>query len=286
MPKPVFVIDYPQQVSTCVVFASPHSGRRYPKQFIANSLLDGLTLRSSEDAYVDLLFGDVTQAGAPLMRALMPRAFVDLNRSRDELDPALVLDVGAARQNPRVAYGLGVIPRVVARGRAIQSGKMTTSQADERLQTCWDPYHGALRRLMDQTHARFGRAILVDCHSMPREALMGVKSSHACRPDVVLGDLFGGACDGAITDHVAAAFTGEGFTVARNTPFAGAYITKTYGRPLRNFHAIQIEIDRSIYMDESTLRILPQFNAVRARLGRVSAQIAAFGRPCGELAAE
>jgi len=176
-----------------VVFASPHSGRAYPDEFLRRSVLGPRQIRSSEDAFVDLLFADVPDFGAPLLLAHAPRAYIDLNRSCDELDPALVEGLTRRSQSPRIASGLGVVPRVVAGGRAIINGKITLAEAEARIRACWQPYHAALERLMEDTSRQFGEAILLDCHSMPSEAIAGIRARDGAQPDIVLGDRYGSA---------------------------------------------------------------------------------------------
>src|SRR6056297_359509 len=248
MPISAYHLTQPDRRTTSVVFASPHSGRAYSKAFLRRTALDEQSVRSSEDAFVDQLFDSAPQAGAPFIKAGMPRAYVDLNRSADELDPALI--DGAPRQghNPRIASGLGVIPRVVANGQAIYSGKLSLIEARNRIETCWRPYHDALQAALDDAHLLFGEAVLIDCHSMPHEAMDQVARRGIPRPEVVLGDRFGASAGGAVVDRIEAAFTQAGLVVTRNTPFAGAYITQAYGRPARGRHAVQIEIDRALYM--------------------------------------
>ncbi|WP_171209266.1 MULTISPECIES: N-formylglutamate amidohydrolase [unclassified Ruegeria] len=263
MHSSAYVLDMPETRSSCVVFASPHSGRRYPDSLLRHSVLGQHAIRSSEDAFVDQLFASAPAHGAPLIAAAMPRAYLDLNRSAEELDPALIQ--GARRQghNPRVASGLGVIPRVVANGRAIYRGKLTMDEARLRIDTYWRPYHTRLKSLLHESHQRFGHAILVDCHSMPHEAVALSGPTNSKHPEIVLGDRFGASAAPEIVDHIESAFVAAGFRVARNAPFAGAYVTQTYGRPMRNQHAVQIEIDRALYMDED--RIEPNANFLNFR---------------------
>ncbi|MFA3916933.1 N-formylglutamate amidohydrolase [Ruegeria hyattellae] len=281
-----YYLSEPKFRSSCVVFASPHSGSDYSLDFLRQSVLDRHAIRSSEDAYVDLLFDAAPDLGAPLLKAAAPRAYIDLNRGVDELDPAVI--EGARRQghNPRVTSGLGVIPRVVANGRAIYRGKLPYREAQRRIECHWHPYHARLQALLEGSRDRFGQAILVDCHSMPREALDGITRRGQPRPEIVLGDRFGASAGSHIVDQVEAAFTAAGLTVSRNTPFAGAYVTQTYGRPSRQQHAIQVEIDRSLYMDETHIRPNHQFAAFRRVLRGVIADIAAIGTDRTQLAAE
>ena len=274
MAGPAYTLRLPLQITTPVVFSSPHSGREYAPAFIAQSALDAHTLRSSEDAFVDELFADAPAFGAPLLAANVPRAWIDLNRACDELDPALIEGVPRGGHNPRISSGLGVIPRVVANGRAIYAGRIGRPEAEARIETAWRPYHAALRGLTDDALARFGEAVLIDCHSMPHEAIEAHARPGQPRPEVVLGDRFGAAARRDVMDRIEAAFLSAGFRVARNAPFAGAYITQAYGRPSRNAHAIQVEIDRALYMDEARITRRPDFTAFRDLIGSVVAEIA------------
>jgi N-formylglutamate deformylase len=248
--------------------------------------LDEHVIRSSEDAFVDRLFNAAPDFGAPFLMAHVPRSFVDLNRSWDEFDPALIEGIRRQGHNPRIASGLGVIPRVVANGRAIYKGKISLDHAQRRIDTYWRPYHAMLQKLLDVAHARYGQAVLIDCHSMPHEAMDGVARLGVARPDVVLGDRFGAASSGEVVDRVEEAFTKAGFTVTRNTPFAGAYITQAYGRPSRGQHVVQVELDRSLYMDEALIRPNSDFDAVQSALRDVVADIATIGQARLPLAAE
>ncbi|EDZ46850.1 N-formylglutamate amidohydrolase, putative [Rhodobacterales bacterium Y4I] len=286
MPDTAFSVISPQKLSSAVVFASPHSGTDYSDSFLAQSILGRKTIRSSEDAFVDRLFQAAPEFGAPLLTAVKPRAFLDLNRSPDELDPAVIDGVQRRGQNPRVASGLGVIPRVVANGRAIYRGKLTLAEAEQRISRYWHPYHQALKGLLEQAHRRFGQAILVDCHSMPHEAIDTMSQTGAGKPEVVLGDRFGAAADSSVVDRIEAAFAAAGLKVARNTPFAGAYIAQTYGRPSRRQHAVQIEIDRALYMDEANILPNTNFGPLQKLLRQVTAEIAAIGQKELPLAAE
>lgn len=286
MSRTAFKLSLPKKRLSSVVFASPHACGTYPSAFVQQSVLNEHTIRSSEDAFVDELFASAPEFGAPLLMAGAPRAFVDMNRSQEELDPSLIQ--GAKRQghNPRVASGLGVIPRVVAGGQEIYRGKLTMAEAVHRIDTFWHPYHTALQGLLDQAKSEFGHAILIDCHSMPTEAMDGVSRVGNARPEIVLGDRFGAAASSEIVDRVESAFASVGLTVTRNAPFAGAYVTQAYGRPSRRQHAIQVEIDRAIYMDEK--RIVPNenFAEFQAVLRKVIAEIASIDGECLALAAE
>ncbi|MBI1416938.1 MAG: N-formylglutamate amidohydrolase [Limimaricola sp.] len=279
MSRTSYDVALPAQPTTSVVFASPHSGRDYPAAFLSRAMLDRHAIRSSEDAFVDSLFAAAPRHGAPLITARMPRAYIDLNRAADELDPAVIEGVRRVSHNPRIASGLGVIPRVVANGRQIYNGKLTLPEAHHRIATCWHPYHDALRGLLDTATASFGEAILIDCHSMPHEALEHLGPSGAPRPDVVLGDRFGASAASDVVDRIEAAFAAAGLRVARNMPFAGAYVAQAYGQPARHRHVVQVELDRALYLDEERVVPGPDFAAFCLLLEGVIAEIADIGRP-------
>lgn len=286
MSELVYALREPANYTSCAIFNSPHSGSAYPREFLGAALLDPVRIRSSEDAFVDELFSAAPAHGAPLMSAKVPRAFVDLNRAPDDLDPALI--AGASRRflNPRIAAGLGVIPRVVAEGRPIMNGKLPLAEAQRRIATYWYPYHDRLRGLIEAQRARFGAAILFDCHSMPRDALNSGLSVGQKRPNLVLGDRFGVACDRWLVDAATEIFTGAGFIVARNTPFAGGYITQNYGRPAHGIQALQIEIDRSLYMDERRIERSEDFAGVAAAIGEAVRRLVLLNARPARVAAE
>ncbi|MEM9318583.1 MAG: N-formylglutamate amidohydrolase [Pseudomonadota bacterium] len=263
MARPPYRLTTPDDITTPVIVASPHSGRHYPWNFMRRTVLDDRAVRTSEDAFMDRLVDAAPELGAPLLVAEYPRAYTDLNRSADELDPAVVEGVRYPSQNPRISSGLGVIPRVVANGRAIYRGKITKDEAEARIENVWRPYHACLDGLIRQAEARFGEAVLLDFHSMPHEALDSVSRPGGRRPEVVLGDRFGAAAAPEFVEELDAAFSAAGLVVSRNAPFAGAYVTQAYGRPQRGRHAVQVEIDRSLYMNERLIRPNSNFDAVR-----------------------
>ncbi|MGQ9370718.1 N-formylglutamate amidohydrolase [Azospirillum sp. ST 5-10] len=257
-----FDIRRPAEQTLPLVVASPHSGRDYPPAFLAASRLDDRTLRKSEDAFVDEIFAAAPTLGAPLLRALFPRAFLDANREAYELDPEMFEDSlprFVNTRSPRVAAGLGTIARVVANGEEIYREKLRFADATERVQRFHTPYHDALRGLVDATVDRFGHAVLLDCHSMPSAGSTagGEREREGRRVDIVLGDCFGSACAAAVTDAADRVLRAKGYTITRNAPYAGGYTTRHYGRPRRGVHALQIEINRDLYMEEATLERLP-----------------------------
>ncbi|KFE34849.1 N-formylglutamate amidohydrolase [Thioclava atlantica] len=271
---PPFRLIRPAELRTAAVFASPHSGADYPQSLIDRSVLDMARLRSSEDAFVDRLLADVPEQGAPLLAARYPRAWVDLNRAPDELDSALIAGLERSHPGPRVAAGLGVIPRVVSGARAIYRGKIPRMEAEARLAHVWHPYHAQIAELLLTAHRRFGQAVLLDVHSMPSEALDAL-GPH--RPDIVLGDRYGTSADRALMREIEAAFEEEGLRVSRNSPFAGAFVAQRYGRPREGVHVIQIEIDRALYMDQKAIAPNGDFMAFKALMSRVTERIAAIG---------
>ncbi len=286
MPDTVYSLALPLERRSCAVFNSPHSGSDYAPAFMGPSRLSPLQLRSSEDAFVDELFGAAPEFGAPLLAARVPRACVDLNRAPDDLDPALIAGASKRFLNPRIAAGLGVIPRVVAEGRPILEGKLSLAEAQRRIALYYQPYHVRLRALLEESRSAFGMAILFDCHSMPHDALTSAPSVWGKRPDLILGDRFGAACERWLIDAATEVFTGAGFVVARNAPFAGGYITQSYGRPQGRIHALQIEVDRALYMDEARVERLAGFGEIRERLTLAIGELARLGPRTLSVAAE
>ncbi len=239
-----------------LVLSSPHSGDCYPSAFLAASRLDPLMLRRSEDSFVDELFGAAPRVGAPLLRALFPRAYVDANREPYELDPSMFEDQlpdYANTRSPRVAAGLGTIPRIVANGADIYRRKLAFSDALSRLREHYWPYHEALSGLVEATRSQFGYCLLIDCHSMPSTRKNGTRNVLP-RVDIVLGDFHGSTCANVVADTAARTLKALGYRVARNRPYAGGHVTRHYGRPTRGIHALQIEINRGLYMDEWQIR--------------------------------
>ncbi len=281
-----FKLNRPDVLRSGVVFASPHSGAEYSAAFLEASVLNRHSIRSSEDAFVDQLFGSAVSFGAPLLSARAPRAFVDLNRAPEELDPALIQGVKKMGHNPRIASGLGVIPRVVAGGRAIYRGKMSLQEAHNRLDDYWRPYHVQLQSLLDQARMTFGRTVLIDCHSMPHEAVNPGGLTPHLAPQIVLGDRFGASATRDVVGQIEMAFQRAGFRVSRNAPFAGAFTTQHYGRPSRQQHVVQIEIDRSLYMDERTIEPLKSMPMFQTRLRGVISDICRVVANNRSLAAE
>ena len=258
-----------------LVVASPHSGSDYPADFVAASRLDPLTLRRSEDAFVDEIFGAAPLLGAPLIAARFPRAYLDVNREAYELDPAMFADAlpdYVNARSPRVRMGLGTIARIVASGEEIYDGKLCFAEAEARIETLYRPYHAALADLVEETAADFGLCLVVDCHSMPSGA-HGAAGREAA--DIVLGDCHGAACAPRIVETARRYLTGRGFVVALNAPYAGGFTTGHYGRPRQGRHALQIEINRAIYMDERSYRRRPAFARLSEDMAGLIARLGA-----------
>ena len=256
-----YLIKRPIRQTIPLVFASPHSGQQYPDQLLLDARMDPLSLRRSEDSFVDELFSAAPAHGAPLIAASFPRVWCDVNREAWELDPAMFtepLPTWVNSASPRVGAGLGTIARIVTGAEQIYRRKLSFAEAEARIRACWEPYHAALTDLIAKTLGLFGYCLLIDCHSMPAHpAHMGNP------PHFVLGDAHGTACSLGATRLVEETLMGLGYKVRRNDPYAGGFITRHYGRPRQATHALQIEVARSLYMDETRIEPLPGFGPLR-----------------------
>jgi len=269
---PPFVLIEPLRRTAPLIFASPHSGRRYPPELLADARVSLISLRRSEDAYVDELFAGAAAHGACVLSGTVARAYVDLNRDPAELDPEMFDErppPSPQSNSARVQAGLGAIPRISGDGQTIYRRKLALSEAERRISTVHRPYHALLQNLVAETSEQFGCAVLIDCHSMPNNA----RGAHA--PDIVLGDRFGASCHPSITSLVEATLRRQGYRVARNTPFAGGHTTQSYGRPASRVHAIQIEINRGLYVDERTLERTNGYARVRGDMTRLAEALSA-----------
>jgi N-formylglutamate amidohydrolase len=272
---PPYLVIEPSGRTIPFVFNVPHAGAVYPAAFLAASRLDAVALRRSEDAFVDELFASVTGLGAPLMTARFPRAYLDLNREPYELDSRMFdgrLPPYANTRSMRVAGGLGTIPRIVADGQEIYRSRLPVEEAMHRIEWLYKPYHRTLRQLVRRTADAFGHAILIDCHSMPSSS---VSRDEGTKADFILGDRYGTSCATLLIDLVEAALRGRGYTVTRNKPYAGGFITEHYGEPGLGRHALQIEINRALYMDERKLQKTTGFAALSDDLIQALAQVIA-----------
>ena len=270
---PAFLVSEPAEQISPFVFCSPHSGRCYPTALLERARLDAHTLRKSEDCFVDELFGDVSKLGAPLISARFPRAYLDVNREPYELDPELFsepLPDFANTQTMRVVGGLGTVARIVADGEEIYEHQLPLAAAMTRIEQLYKPFHAALAGLIERTRQQFGIAILVDCHSMPSASM-----SHPVgnRPDFVIGDRFGASCDAKVTRLFREAIAQHGYHVQLNRPYAGGFITEHYGQPFKSVHALQLEINRGLYLNEIKLTRTANFERLRRDLTRIAARV-------------
>ena len=274
-----FEVAAAQAPEIAMVVASPHSGRDYPPGFLAQARLPAQKLRKSEDSFVDELFAAAPALGAPLIRAHFPRIYVDANREPFELDPRMFeerLPDYVNATSPRVAAGLGTIARVAACGEDIYRAKLPVAEALDRIKSFYRPYHAGLRNLVDAAAERFGYCILLDCHSMPSTGHAIEPDAGRTRADFVLGDCFGEACAPAVISCAEDTLSAMGFTVRRNVPYAGGYTTRHYGRPKARIHALQIEINRALYMDQESFAPTPDFPAVALRMRELMAALGAI----------
>jgi len=269
----VLEIIAPPEWTVPMVYNSPHSGTVLPDDFLAQVRLDSRTLRLSQDCFVDELFDGCIAAGAPMLRALHSRSYIDLNREPYELDPRMFADPLPGHFNtgsPRVACGLGTLPRIVAEGQEIYLGRLRIDDALRRIETVYRPYHRALATLLNEAHQATGHVLLVDCHSMPSSAVDDIQGPHERRIDVVLGDRFAASCAPEVTATAERCLTAAGLNVVRNRPYAGGFFTENHGRPRLGRHALQIEINRSLYMDEARQIKTAGFAAIKAVLDALS----------------
>ena len=269
-----FEIEEPTVPFSPVVCNSPHSGRFYPASFLSQAKLELATLRRSEDTFVNELFADAVRLGVPLMQAHFPRSFLDVNREPYELDPRMFegrLPAFANTRSLRVAGGLGTIARIVGDAREIYGERLPVDEAINRIEAYYKPYHRELRRLITRAQEFYDYAVLLDCHSMPSNT-----SSLDERPraDIVIGDRYGTSCAPMITEIAEETLRGLGYSVLRNKPYAGGFITEHYGDPAAGFHAVQIEINRALYMDERTYQRSGRFEYVRADIARMIGRLA------------
>lgn len=287
LPPPV-IVRRPVRQTLPIVVSSPHSGRHYPDDLLTRTGLDERTLRSSEDSFVDELFAAAPELGAPLIAATFPRVYVDANREPYELDPAMFSDPlpdYVTTRNARIAAGLGTIARVVSNAVPVYAGKLAFADAEQRIEGCWRPYHAALTEAIEETRSRFGFCILVDAHSMPSNVqTIGADGRSYPVGDIVLGDCHGTSCSPVMTSRVERLLGHQGYRVRRNTPYAGGYVTRHYGRPDLGIHALQIEVKRGLYMDERKLERTAGLERLATDMRRTIAGLSSFDprRPLGD----
>ena len=278
-PGPPFEILAPTRLTLPFVYSSPHSGTAYPPDFLAAATLDLAALRQSEDAFVDELFAAVPSLGAPLLRALFPRAYLDPNREPYELDPQMFdgrLPAYANTRSTRVSGGLGTIARVISSGAEIYRAKLPVAEAKQRIESFYEPFHQALATLLADSKRAFGCAVLIDCHSMPSVGGPGDRDSGRTRAEIILGNRFGTSCAPLLIDTAERALRAMGYSVFRNNPYAGGFITHHYGCPGEGIHALQIEINRALYMDESRIARKRGFARVKRHMTELVGALSAI----------
>ncbi len=267
--KAILKLVRPKTWLAPIIVASPHSGHHYPPDFLASSGLTRQELRLSEDCYVDELVAAAPDLGVPLLAALFPRSFCDVNREPLELDPAMFSDqlpAGANTTSPRVAAGLGVVPRLGANDREIYRRKLSFAEAEARLAGYYRPYHATLNSLCNEAVDKFGTCLILDCHSMPSVGGHGELRGGHGRVDFVLGDCFGASCAPTVTSVIDAYLRSGGANMRRNSPYSGGYVTQHYGRPVTGVHVLQVEINRSLYVNERSLERSAGFAAMQANM--------------------
>lgn len=269
----IFEFLQPAQIRVPFLFNSPHSGRFYPKKFLDLIQLNHFDIRLSEDSYVDLLFNDVVRLGCCFMAACFPRAFVDLNRAADEIDPEMFSESFPNQlftPTQRVMAGLGIIPRIVTTNMNIYKEKLSLQEAFNRIENYYIPYHKALDAQLKIIRQQFGYSVLIDCHSMPSKLKF---FGGTPQPDFILGDRYGRTCSYELCEHAADILRSKGYVVAINRPYSGGFITTHYGRPEEGSHALQLEINRSLYLNEISLEITSGFSQLKSDLNSFAADL-------------
>lgn len=270
--EPAIEAYHPERLAGPLILASPHSGRLYPKSFLARSSLNLQTLRQNEDAYIDDMLGFARHMDIPLLTALFPRCFVDVNRAATEL-PASWIGPGSPPVTARAEMGLGVIPTIIADKLPIYRRPIKADIAKERLAALYHPYHDSLNDLIARTLGEFGQALLLDCHSMPGFTQMGQR-----RPDIVLGDKHGKSCHAETIVKLETLFKDCGYSVARNHPYAGGFVTSHYGRPSENMEVVQIEINRDLYLNPISFTRKPGYARLASDLKSICWEILPQGQ--------
>jgi len=268
-PRLPYALVKPATQTAPVIYASPHSGRFYPRDFVESSQLNPTALRRSEDAFVDDIYESCTQHGSPLLKALYPRAYIDVNREPYELDPNMFdspLPSFVNTESPRALAGLGTVAKIVTSGAEIYAKKLNFDQVDTRIREVYHPYHHALRTLIENTRHNFSSCVLIDCHSMPSNTPGADGQPQVLNTDIILGDRFGTSCKSSLTENAQEILEDIGFRVRRNRPYAGGFTTQHYGDPNDRVHVLQIELNRALYMDETQVKPGADFDEIKMRL--------------------
>lgn len=279
MPDTVSITLGMPELALPLVCDSPHSGTHYPVDF--RHAVDRQALRFGEDTHVEALWSQVPAVGGTLIAANFPRTYIDANRDIDAIDPQM-LDADwphPMRSTPQVQLGIGLLWRQVAKGMPIYDRPLSVAEVQHRIDTCWRPYHEALRSAADQACERWGGYWHLNLHSMPHNAYerLGIQSPHPLA-DFVLGDLYGTSCDPEFVDVVKRAIETHGYRVAVNDPYEGAELVRKMGQPKAGRHSLQIEINRPLYMDERSRERNAHFENLRLDLVSVTQEIARYIR--------
>ena len=279
MPIPAsFLIREAEGHAIPLVLDSPHSGSQ-PAPFVT-PIAPQEALESTRDAFVDELYATAPRHGATLIAATFPRWMIDANRARDDVDLELIEGAWPHPVKPtaKTRSGMGLLRRLALPGVPMYGRKFTIEQVEALLRDYYDPYHAALKRALDQTHAQFGAVWHIDCHSMKSRGNAMNDDAGKLRPDFVVSDREGTTADGGFTEHVAAALRACGYDVRINDPYKGAELIRAYGTPSERRHSIQIEINRRLYMGEDAVVKHDGFEALARNLDRLLGNVAAFVR--------
>ena len=275
----VLSIDAPKAPLVPLVFDSPHSGLDLPVDF--HPAVDADAVRVSADTHVDDLFAAAPDYGAPLLRALFPRSFLDVNRSLSDMDVSMVDGQWPypTRSSNTAKRGMGLIWRKAWDDTAMYDRPLTIAQARNRILTYWLPYHCALRRLLDASYGQFRTVYHINCHSMTNIGhTMSSDGKDASRPDICIGVLYGRSAGSEFTDLLCEILRDEGFVVEMNKPFRGAELTEAYSNPAIGRHSVQFEINRRMYMDETTREKAADFATFKAVMTRLSEKLPAYAK--------
>jgi N-formylglutamate amidohydrolase len=261
-----------------LVLDSPHSGEDYPADF--DCAVPRELLRQAEDTHVARLWRGALAHGATLVEANFPRAWIDPNRGLEDIDPALFAAgetwPGPVKLTRKTGQGIGLVWRLARGGAPMYARGLSVAEVERRIDRCWRPYHDALARALDERHAEFGAVWHVNCHSMPAVGDAWSDDPGRERADVVLGDRDGTTCDAAFTRLVGELFAARGYSVAVNDPYKGVEIVRKHGRPAERRHSLQIELKRTLYMDEATLAPNAGYAKLERDLAAVARELAAY----------
>jgi N-formylglutamate amidohydrolase len=280
-----FTLIEPVSAILPLVVDSPHSGRNYPEDFHYACPLP--LLRQAEDFMVDALVEGCVRHGATLLKAEFPRSYIDVNRAEDDIDPAVLAEPWPSPLAPcdRTLLGLGLVRRMCKSGVPVHAAPLSIAEVQKRIENYYRPYHAVIERLVGKHMAVFGECVLINAHSMP--GFLGDNSRKA-RPDIILGDRLGTSCDPSLTRKVSTILRELGFSVALNDPYKGMEIVRRYGQPEKGRQALQLEINRRLYMNEETLVLHEGFTRLQNALSeffRLLAMELRQGQP-HQLAAE